>query len=170
MCLWETINEQNPSKPDGRPLSGRPVRRARPYGEFNEPMMEASERQFPRQIESGRGSRKTGGELFAAIRAANGGMRDSRTSAHGCICDGRAPDTTRGRVGSCSGRRSVTGTWEPCRGFPGPNGRGMTKATGERHGKGRSLRSSLRAGKPSTWRREAVDAAGKQEADTCPTR
>lgn len=40
----------------------------------------------------------------------------------------------------------------------------MTKATGDRRKRGRSLRSSPRAGKPLTWRREAVDTAGKQEA------
>lgn len=45
-----------------------------------------------------------------------------------------------------------------------------TKATGDRRKRGRSLRSSPRAGKPSTWRREAVDTACRQEVDECPTR
>jgi group II intron reverse transcriptase/maturase len=38
----------------------------------------------------------------------------------------------------------------------------MIKAIGERHDKGRSPRSSPRTGKPSTWRRRAVDAVAKQ--------
>lgn len=46
----------------------------------------------------------------------------------------------------------------------------MAEATGERTGEGQSLRSSSRAGKPSTWRRQAVDTTSKQEVDLCPTR
>ncbi|PYE86691.1 hypothetical protein C7477_12156 [Phyllobacterium leguminum] len=46
----------------------------------------------------------------------------------------------------------------------------MAEATSDRDDKGRSLRSSPRAGKPSTWRREAVDTASRQEVDVCPTR
>jgi group II intron reverse transcriptase/maturase len=40
---------------------------------------------------------------------------------------------------------------------------GVAEATSERCSKGRSLRSSPRTGKPSTWRREAVDTASRQE-------
>jgi hypothetical protein len=40
---------------------------------------------------------------------------------------------------------------------------GVTEATGDRRHEGRSLRSSPRTGKPSTWRREVVDTASKQE-------
>jgi hypothetical protein len=43
----------------------------------------------------------------------------------------------------------------------------MTEATGDRGGRGRSLRSSPRTGKPSTWRRQAVGAVSKQEVDRC---
>jgi len=39
---------------------------------------------------------------------------------------------------------------------------GMTEATGDRDGGGQSLRSSRRAGKPSTRRREAVKTASRQ--------
>ena len=49
--------------------------------------------------------------------------------------------------------------------FP-PLGERMAEATGERAKRGRSLRSSPRAGKPSTWRRRAVDTLCKQEMDT----
>jgi len=38
-----------------------------------------------------------------------------------------------------------------------------TEATSDRSSEGRSLRSSPRAGKPSTWRRVAVDTASTQE-------
>jgi hypothetical protein len=51
----------------------------------------------------------------------------------------------------------------------GASERRMAEATSDRDNEGRSLRSSLRTGKPSTWRREAVDTASKQEADLCPT-
>ncbi len=46
----------------------------------------------------------------------------------------------------------------------------MAEATSDRDGRGRSLRSSPRTGKPSTWRRRAVDTACKQEVDFCPAR
>lgn len=46
----------------------------------------------------------------------------------------------------------------------------MTKTAGERRAGGRSLRSSPRAGKPSAWRREAVDTASRQEVGGCPAR
>jgi len=42
--------------------------------------------------------------------------------------------------------------------------RRMTEATSDRDDEGRSLRSSPGTGKPSTWRREAVDTASRQEA------
>lgn len=46
----------------------------------------------------------------------------------------------------------------------------MAEATSDRDDGGRSLRSSPRTGKPSTWRREAVDIACRQEVDVCPAR
>lgn len=46
----------------------------------------------------------------------------------------------------------------------------MAEATSDRDGEGRSLRSSPRTGKPSTWRRKAVGTASRQEADVCPAR
>ncbi len=44
----------------------------------------------------------------------------------------------------------------------------MAEATSDRGDEGRSLRSSSRTGEPFTWRRKAVNTAGKQEADLCP--
>ncbi len=46
----------------------------------------------------------------------------------------------------------------------------MAEVTSDRGDKGRSLRSSPRTGEPSTWRREAVDTASRQEVDACPAR
>lgn len=46
----------------------------------------------------------------------------------------------------------------------------MAEATSDRDDEGRSLRSSPGTGKPSTWRRKAVDTASRQEVDLCPTR
>jgi retron-type reverse transcriptase len=40
---------------------------------------------------------------------------------------------------------------------------GVAETTSDRCSKGRSLRSSPRTGKPSTWRREVVDTVGRQE-------
>ena len=64
------------------------------------------------------------------------------------------------------------GTWEPHSCFFLPLVMEMTKATGDRVNEGRSLRSSQRAGKPSTsqhsarnGRRQAVDTNCKQEID-----
>jgi hypothetical protein len=51
-----------------------------------------------------------------------------------------------------------------------PDWVGMIEATDERENGGRSLRSSPGTGKPSTWRRKAVDIACKQEVDLCPAR
>jgi hypothetical protein len=49
--------------------------------------------------------------------------------------------------------------------FPPPPGGRMAEAIGERAKRGRSLRSSPRTGKPSAWRRRAVDTTCKQERD-----
>jgi hypothetical protein len=46
----------------------------------------------------------------------------------------------------------------------------MIEATDDRGKEGRSLRSSPGTGKPSTWRRKAVDIECRQEVDSCPTR
>ena len=53
---------------------------------------------------------------------------------------------------------------------PGIRRARMIEATDERGGRGRSLHSSPRTGKPSTWRREAVDTACRQGVAQWPTR
>ena len=46
--------------------------------------------------------------------------------------------------------------------------RGMIKTADDRWARGRSFRSSRSAGKPRTWRREAVDRVLQQEVGVCP--
>jgi hypothetical protein len=62
-------------------------------------------------------------------------------------------------------RNLGTSSWLPRRLTPR-----MIETADDRRDEGRSLRSSPRAGKPLTWRREAVDTVSRQEAGKCPTR
>lgn len=137
-----------------------------------EPMLEASAEKVSNQTGSGLHGRKASGVPLSAIISEGRGMPRKGVSARGLNCDGRASESIRGRVGSWSGRRKVNGTWELFRGLCARRVVGIetVKATDERHGRGRSLRSSPRTGKPSTWRRETVDTACRQEVDKCPTR
>src|SRR5215210_567374 len=100
----------------------------------------------------------------AQLMGARQGPRRDPRSAAGKACKARRPDSTRGRVGSYSGQGATVELGNPPA-FPAPRGR-MAEATGERARRGRSPRSSPRTGKPSTWRRRAVDAACKQERDS----
>ena len=88
----------------------------------------------------------------ARLMGACQGPRENPRSAAGKACKARKPESTRGRVGAYSGRgeRRNLGTAR----VAAPPGR-MTKATDERAKRGQSPRSSLRTGKPSTWRRRA---------------
>ena len=104
----------------------------------------------------------------ARLKGARQGRRGHSPSAAGKACEARRPESTRGRVGSYSGRRVMVELGNPSA-LPSLRGR-MAEATGERAKRGRSLRSSPRAGKPSTRRRQAVDTICKQEMDVCPTR
>jgi hypothetical protein len=104
----------------------------------------------------------------AQLMGARQGRRGNPKSASGKACKARRPDSTRGRVGSYSGRRATVELGNPPA-LPPLWGR-LAEATGDHARRGRSPRSSPRAGKPSTWRRRAVDAACKQERDACPTR
>lgn len=132
-------------------------------GRVIEPMFEASLHHGIRQTGSGRIGRKTGG---APVPAGFTGIRGVR-------CHVRQPAVqlavTAGR--SPHGVESVPKTGEGTTGELGnlavfsPAGlREMIEATDDRRGRGRSLRSSLRAGKPSTGRRETVSEASRQEA------
>ena len=138
-----------------------------------EPMADAPVDLSARQLGSGRVDLRCepqiGGALVRGMNAWTGG---ARRAAHQpryelALYRGRIPHGVQSAPKA--GERSVT---EPknlaftsgsfrCR---------MAEATSDRDGEGRSLRSSPRTGKPSTWRREAVDTASRQEVDTCPTR
>ena len=92
----------------------------------------------------------------------------ARQPRHGLAwCRGRIPHGVKSAPKA--GERSVA---EPKNLIiaSGTFGRRMAEATSDRDGEGRSLRSSLGTGKPSTWRREAVDTASRQEVDLCPAR
>lgn len=138
-----------------------------------EPMADAPFRHGPRRLGSGRvglwRKPRTGEALVCAVCTRTGGARRAaRQPRHGLAW-------RRGRISH--GVESAPKAGERSVGEPknlvivsGAFGRRMAEATSDRDDEGRSLRSSPRTGKPSTWRREAVDTAGKQEADPCPTR
>ena len=116
--------------------------------------------------------RKASGAPVSASISENRAAPQEGAAARGRNCDGLAPDFTRGRVGSWSSQRNVNGTGNS---FARLSARlavalETVEATDERARGGRSLRSSPRTGKPSTWRRQTVDTACRQEMDTCPTR
>lgn len=138
-----------------------------------EPMVDASSDTGTRQLGSGRVGapckRRAGGALVRAMGTWTGG---AQPAAHQLR---RAFALRRGRIphgvesAPKAGERSVA---EPKNLIlaSGARARRMAEATSDRGGKGRSLRSSPRTGKPSTWRRKAVDTASRQEVDPCPAR
>ena len=119
-----------------------------------------------RQRESRRGGRKAGGEpdciwlmQFRGLSSL-AGQQLSELAVDGC----RIPHGVKSV--SKMGKRSLT---EP-RNFiaaSDPVGKWMAEAIGDRSEEGRSLRSSLRTGKPFTWRREAVNRDRQQEEGIC---
>lgn len=138
-----------------------------------EPMVDASSETGTCQLGSGRvgtlHKRRAGGVLVRAVGTWTGG---AQLAAHQ---PRRAFALRRGRIphgvesAPKAGERSVA---EPknLTLASGVHARRMAEATSDRGGEGRSLRSSPGTGKPSTWRRKAVDTAGRQEVDPCPTR
>jgi hypothetical protein len=137
-----------------------------------EPMVDASSPRNTRQLGSGRVGRwcepRTCGALVRAMDTRTGGARRAaRQPRYGLArYRGRTPHGVKSAPKA--GERSVAEPKNPAvaSGIVGPR---MTEATSDRGGWGRSLRSSPRTGKPSTWRREAVDTACRQEVDACPT-
>lgn len=126
-------------------------------------MFEASLQHGIRQTGSRRIGRKAGG---VPIPAGLTGIRGAR-------CRARQPAVQLAVVGGLNphGVESVPNAGKGTTGELGipavfsPAGRReMIEATDDRRGRGRSLRSSPRTGKPSTWRRETVSEASRQEA------
>lgn len=138
-----------------------------------EPMVDASSENDLRQLGSGRSGRwrmpQAGGVLVRSGDLRTGGMRRAACQPR------RVLALRRGRIPH--GVKSAPNTGERSVAEPknlviasGALGRRMTEATGDRGDRGRSRRSSPRAGKPSTWRRAAVDTACRQEVGACPAR
>lgn len=138
-----------------------------------EPMVDASSDTGTCQLGSGRVGRrrmpKAGGALVCAMGTRTGGaQRAARQPRYGLAWyRGRIPHGVKSAPKA--GERSVA---EPKNLViaSGAFGRRMAEATSDRDDGGRSLRSSPGTGKPSTWRREAVDTASRQEVDACPAR
>ncbi len=168
MRLQQAINEQNLSKPEGlgnsAPLrSGQRVR----YGEEYEPMSDASVeyRSLPTGI----------GQVGCRLRwhlvkswswlMIPGPGRHSFVAAFGSVL--RAPEVRVHTGYSRLLKRTMEWVWNLGTLVRLPPRR-MVKTADDRRNKGRSLRSSLGTGKPSTWRRRAVDTESQQEVGACP--
>ena len=141
-------------------------------GKRCEPMLEASLEHCTRQCGGGRASVKLVERWTALMIAERGGCGRSgvRTSAFGKGL--RAPKArihtgySRFLIRTMECMRNLgTSLRLPRRLTPR-----MIETADDRRDEGRSLRSSPRAGKPFTWRREAVDTVSRQEAGKCPTR
>jgi len=138
-----------------------------------EPMADASLPFNTRQLGSGRVDLwcepLIGGALVRSMDVRiEGAQLAARQPRHGLAwCRGRIPHGVKSAPKA--GERSVS---EPknLTITSGAFGRRMAEATSDRDDEGRSLRSSPGTGKPSTWRREAVDTASRQEVDKCPTK
>lgn len=134
-----------------------------------EPMADASSEYGPRQLGSRReglrareglarfGDVRAGGARRAASQPLDGIAWSSGQISHGVKSAPKAGER------SVSEPKNLAFASTACR-------QRMTEATGDRVGEGRSLHISPRAGKPSTWRREAVDTECRQEVDLCPAR
>ena len=160
------VNQQNPLKPDvtgtSDPDSGPASESAKERE--TEPMAEAPlggispTRKWVRRVE------RLVERRCAIDGCADQGRPGNRASASGKACK------ARGRIphGVESAPKADEGaTMEPGNppAFPAPSEARMIEATDERARRGRSPHSSPRTGKPSTWRRQAVDTVCKQEMD-----
>ena len=131
-------------------------------GRVIEPMLEAPLQHGIRQTGGGRIGRKAGG---APIPAGMTGIRGTRhhvrqPAAQLAVAAGRNPHGVKSvpKVGEgTSGELGNLAVLSPA------GWRETIEATDDRRGRGRSLRSSPRTGKPSTWRRGTVSEASRQE-------
>jgi hypothetical protein len=165
-CLRRAIHQQNPSKPDGwglpplaSPASVSVTERV------TEPMVEAPVEHGPHQTGSGWDDRKVGG---APIRADETRIRDVRITARQVLAQPAvakarnphgvesAPTTDEGSLSEPGNLAMISSTSKSK----------MIEMTDECHRGGRSLRSSPRTGKLSTWQRETVSTASRQEVGT----
>ena len=107
---------------------------------------------------SGQGSRKAEGEpaCFSTMQARGEG--NTLRQPADTTAESVGPNPYGVKSGSTAGQGKSS---EP--GNPLDVSFGMAEATGDHDQRGRSLHSSPRTGKPSTWRRQAVDTASTQE-------
>lgn len=174
MRLQQTINEQNLSKPERLGSSVPPCSGQRACkGEEIEPTSDASESGWSLPI--GTGQVGYGLWLYLVKRWSwlmiLGPGRLVRAVA--LRIELRTP-----RAGVRTGysrllKQAMEGAWNLGTSVWLPPLVGMIKTADDRRAEGRSLRSSLNAGKPHTGprngrRREAVDAISFQEVDKCP--
>ena len=134
-----------------------------------ESMADASVEYGTCQLGSGRVSLRTGGVLVRAEDTRTGGVRPAARQLRRVFAWHRSQNPHGVESAPTAGQRSEA---EP-KNFVFASvslGGWTTEATSDRVDEGRSLRSSPRAGKPPTWRREAVDTAGQQEEGSCPAR
>lgn len=168
MRLQQTIHEQNLSKPEGLGNSA-PLRSGQRicYGEEYELMSNASVEYWNQPIRNWVGRAcllgMSGEELVLANDPETGVA--CWVTVLGIVL--RAP-----RVRVHTGYSRLLSQMMECAWNLGTFVRfplrGMIKTADDRRIKGRSLRSSLRTGKPSTWRREAVDRVLQQEVGSNP--
>lgn len=131
-------------------------------GRIIEPMFEASLQHGTCQTGSGQVGRKTGeAPISAGLPGIRGVRRRARQpAAQLAVADGRS---SHGVESVPKAGEGTTGELGNLAVFSLAGLREMIEATDDRRGWGRSLRSSPRAGKPSTWRRETVSEASRQE-------
>lgn len=128
-----------------------------------EPMVEASVQHDPRQMEvGGRGGRKAGGApiRFETMRSRGARLIVRQAVAQSAVAKAQSPHGVESAPTTDEGASSEPGNLATTSPAPKPK---MIETTDERRRKGRSLRSSPRAGKPTTWRRGTVSTASRQE-------
>jgi hypothetical protein len=129
-------------------------------------MQEASSEHGARQCGGGRVSVKLVERWTALMIAERGGRACSGMHISAFGEDLRAPKArihtgySRFLIRTMECMRNLGTSLRPPR-RPTPR---MIETADDRHDEGRSLRSSPRAGKPLTWRREAVDTGSRQDA------
>jgi hypothetical protein len=164
-CLRAAINQQNPLKPGVRelPIPNRPGQQVR-HGEGNRTDGRSPVRISPSPTRKWVGQSQDLWSADARLMGVCQGFRECPRSASGKACKARKPESTRGRVGSYSGR-GVTVELRNPHALPPPrgaDGRGdrRTRECGGRarvvvrgresrlHGEGRQQVRSCGAGIP----------------------
>ena len=118
-------------------------------GSENEPMPDTSvEYEYIANAEVGGGAVMARGALVPSSNVGTGDRNDQPMDAS-VMSMGRSPHGVESDPNTGKGKLSEPGN-------PVTAPFGVAEATGDRRDRGRSLHSSPRTGKPSTWRREAV--------------